>query len=262
MNKLYLLFFSLLISNSVMAQKINFKDATTQLPTGEVSVLNKNNKNFLITSWSGIIDIKNWNLSDSIIIMAIGYETKNEIINKLLAQKNTIFLIPTPFNLDELVVSVNKFENKRLIYPQQVLSISASNIKAINLATSATLLQNTSKVFTQFSQAGGGSPSLKGFEANKVLLIIDGVRMKNAIYRGGQLQNLITINPNMLSKVEVLFGPSAVIYGSDAFGGVISLYTKQPILGTKGGTNFEVNASSKFANVIDESSSHLNFNVG
>jgi hemoglobin/transferrin/lactoferrin receptor protein len=262
MNKLYLLFFSLLISSSITAQKVYFKDATTQLPISEVSVLNKNNNSFLRTSWSGIIDIKSWNLSDSIKIIALGYEIKSDMINKLLAPNNTIFLTPTPFNLDELVVSVNKFENKKLIYPHQVLSISASNIKAINPATSATLLQNTGKVFTQFSQAGGGSPSLRGYEANKVLLVIDGVRMNNAIYRGGHLQNLITINPNMLSKVEVLFGPSAVIYGSDAFGGVISLYTKEPVLGTKGETNFEVNASSKFASAINESSSHLNFNVG
>lgn len=262
MNKLYLFLFILTFPVLVKGQKIYFKDAATQLPVSEVSVFNLNKNIFLRTSWDGVIDIKNWNLSDSVKIMALGYEAKSDVLTELLVSNNIILLSAVPFNLDELVVSINKFESKKATYPQQVFSIKAADIKAINPATSATLLQNTGQVFVQFSQAGGGSPSLRGFEANKVLLVVDGVRMNNAIYRGGHLQNLITVNPNMLHKVEVLFGPSAVIYGSDAFGGVINLYTKQPVLGSQEKTSFEINASSKFASAITESSNHVNFNLG
>ena len=65
-------------------------------------------------------------------------------------------------------------------------------------------------------------------ESNRVLLVVDGVRMNNAIYRKGHLQNSITVAPNLLDKVEVVFGPSSVIYGSDALGGVVHYYTKTP----------------------------------
>ena len=76
-------------------------------------------------------------------------------------------------------------------------------------------------VKVQKTQFGGGSPVLRGMEANRILLVVDGVRMNNAIYRKGHLQNSITVSPSMLDKTEVLFGPSSVIYGSDALGGVI-----------------------------------------
>ena len=80
----------------------------------------------------------------------------------------------------------------------------------------------------QKSQGGGGSPVLRGFEANRVLLVVDGVRMNNAIYRTGHLQNSITIDPNNIERVEVIFGSSSVGYGSDALGGVVHYYTKSP----------------------------------
>ena len=65
-------------------------------------------------------------------------------------------------------------------------------------------------------------------EANKVLLVIDGVRMNNAIYRGGHLQNSITLDNNILEQVDIAYGPGSVNYGSDALGGVIHYYTKNP----------------------------------
>ena len=70
-------------------------------------------------------------------------------------------------------------------------------------------------------------------ESNRVLLVVDGVRMNNAIYRKGHLQSSITVSPNLLDKTEVVFGPSSVIYGSDALGGVIHYYTKTPKLSDK-----------------------------
>ena len=80
----------------------------------------------------------------------------------------------------------------------------------------------------QKSQLGGGSPIIRGFEANRVLLVVDGVRMNNAIYRSGHLQNALTVDANALEIVEVVFGPSSTIYGSDALGGVVHFYTKKP----------------------------------
>ncbi len=83
-------------------------------------------------------------------------------------------------------------------------------IEFLNQVTSAALLEQTGNVFVQKSQGGGGSPVIRGFEANKVLIVIDGVRMNNAIFCGGHLQNVITIDNAALDKVEVLFGPASV----------------------------------------------------
>ena len=83
------------------------------------------------------------------------------------------------------------------------------------------------------SQQGGGSPSLRGFESSRVLLVVDGVKINNLIYRAGHLQNVITIDPAIIESAAVLFGPASVGYGSDALGGVVSFAQKPPGRPTK-----------------------------
>jgi hemoglobin/transferrin/lactoferrin receptor protein len=93
----------------------------------------------------------------------------------------------------------------------------------------ADVLANSGSIFVQKSQLGGGSPIIRGFETNKVLLVVDGIRMNNAIYRGGHLQNSLTLDQANMDRVEIVFGPGSVMYGSDAIGGVMSFQTKKPV---------------------------------
>ena len=74
-----------------------------------------------------------------------------------------------------------------------------------NPQTTADMLAYTNEVFIQKSQLGGGSPMIRGFSANKLLIVVDGVRMNNAIYRSGNLQNVISIDVNAVEEAEVLF---------------------------------------------------------
>ena len=75
---------------------------------------------------------------------------------------------------------------------------------------------------------------LRGFEASRILLVLDGVRLNNAIYRSGHLQNAITMDNAALERMEVIFGPASTVYGTDALGGAICFYTKDPILSESG----------------------------
>ncbi|MFM7859497.1 MAG: TonB-dependent receptor plug domain-containing protein, partial [Flammeovirgaceae bacterium] len=134
--------------------------------------------------------------------------------------------------LDEVVVSANRIAEQRRSVAQQIFVIRPSTIKSFNGQTTADLLQNTGFVAMQRSQQGGGSPILRGFEASRVLLVVDGVRMNNAIYRAGHLQNVLRVDNNNLDHAEVLLGPSSTVYGSDALGGVIHFYTRNPVLAT------------------------------
>lgn len=136
--------------------------------------------------------------------------------------------------LTEVVVSANKFEEKRKNVNQRIDVITPQTITRSNAQNTGDLLSGTGQVFVQKSQQGGSSPVLRGFEASRVLLVIDGIRMNNAIYRAGHLQNVITVDPNMLERVEVLYGPGSTLYGSDALGGVIHLRTKAPKLSPHG----------------------------
>ena len=111
-------------------------------------------------------------------------------------------------NLEEVVVSASNFSEKKKNIAQKIDVISAKTIAAANAQNTGDLLSGTGKIFVQKSQQGGSSPVLRGFEASRVLLVIDGVRMNNAIYRSGHLQNLITTDQNMLSRVDVMYGQS------------------------------------------------------
>jgi hemoglobin/transferrin/lactoferrin receptor protein len=149
------------------------------------------------------------------------------------AEREEIDSIKTSF-LNEVVISANKIPEQRREVAQQVMMIRPSVIKSFNAQTTADLLQNTGMVAMQRSQQGGGSPMMRGFEASRVLLVVDGVRMNNAIYRAGHLQNALRVDNNNLDHAEILFGPSSTVYGSDALGGVIHFYTRNPLLATNG----------------------------
>lgn len=160
--------------------------------------------------------------------------------------------------LDEVVVSANKIPEQRRSVAQQIKIISPAVLLNLNAQTSADLLQNTGVVAMQRSQQGGGSPILRGFEASRVLLMIDGVRLNNLIYRGGHLQNVITMDNNIVDRAEVLFGPSSTVYGSDALGGVVHFYTRNPELNKK----LSGNAFSRFGTVNKEKTFHVDVNSG
>ena len=132
--------------------------------------------------------------------------------------------------LEEVVVSANKNPELRRYVAQQIKIITPATIFNLNAQSTADLLSNTGVVAMQKSQQGGGSPIIRGFEASRVLLVVDGVRMNNLIYRAGHLQNVITLDNNILDRAEVLFGPSSTVYGSDALGGAIVFFTREPKL--------------------------------
>jgi len=165
--------------------------------------------------------------------------------------------------LRDVVVSANKVEETRRTVAQQIQVLYTNQIASLQAQSTADLMANTGTVYIQKSQLGGGSVTLRGFEASRTLLVIDGVRMNNLIYRTGHLQNIITLDNNSLRKVEILYGSSSTIYGSDALGGVVLLYTKNPVF-TAGEEKqaIKVNAFSRYGTAANEFTGHIDFNIG
>jgi len=174
------------------------------------------------------------------------------------AQEDTL----TEKTLGEVVVSANKFSERKRNVNQKIDIITAKAIAGINAQNTGDLLINTGNVFVQKSQQGGSSPVIRGFEASRVLLVIDGIRMNNAIYRAGHLQNVITVDQNMLERVEVLYGPASTLYGSDALGGVIHLRTKSPLLSTTGKIRTDGVLFGRFSSANNEKIGHFDISLG
>lgn len=163
--------------------------------------------------------------------------------------------------MDEAVIAARKFPWALNKIANQVSVISAKEIAQANQANTADLLQQSGQVLVQKSQQGGGSPIMRGFEANKILLVVDGVRMNNAIYRAGHLQNSITIDQFSLDKIEILNGPGSVLYGSDALGGVIHFYTKTPEFSNSKKILVKGNVASRYASTNNEITNQVSLSV-
>ncbi len=164
--------------------------------------------------------------------------------------------------LEEVVISASNFAEKKKNIAQKIDVITAQTIAQTNAQNTGDLLINTGKIFVQKSQQGGSSPVLRGFEASRVLLVVDGVRMNNAIYRSGHLQNVITTDQNSLSRVEVMYGPSSTIYGSDALGGIVHLITKGPVLATDKKILVTGSAFTRYSSINNEKTIHADVSIG
>jgi len=166
-------------------------------------------------------------------------------------------------SLGEVLISVNKVEESKRSTAQQAKILDATEISNSQSQTTADLIANSGSATVQKSQLGGGSVTLRGFEANRTLMVIDGVRMNNLIYRSGHLQNILSTDNNSLDRVEILYGPSSTIYGSDALGGVIHMYTKKPLLAEESlKSRIKVNVFSRYGSADNEFTNHFDFNYG
>jgi outer membrane receptor protein involved in Fe transport len=82
-------------------------------------------------------------------------------------------------------------------------------------------------VYPQMTNPGAGSPILRGQIGPQNLILVDGVRFHTTAFRTGPNQYLATLSPWAVERLEVLRGPSSVLYGNGAMGGVVQLLTRE-----------------------------------
>lgn len=175
----------------------------------------------------------------------------------------TIELEEVQLDVDGVVVSAFRWEYDAREIPNRVVAIDVKNVTFENPQTSADLLASSGQVYVQKSQYAGGSPQLRGYGTNRVMLVVDGVRMNNAIFRSGNLQNVISVDPLSLSDVEVFFGPGSVMFGSDAIGGVMEFDTKRAQFAPDSTREYvKTNLFSRFNSASNEITGHADFSYG
>ena len=247
-----LFFFIILIySGTLYAQKIEVLDSLSNEKIPNVAIFNSNQSRYTSTNESGEADITLFSINENIFFQLLGYKEKQLTKKDLINRNYQIKLVQDKKQLDEIILSVARSSSLKKKIAEKVNIITSSDIEFNNPSTGADLLGFSPGIRIQKSQGGGGSPVIRGFEANRVLLVIDGIRMNNAISRSGHLQNATTIDPNIIDRVEIIFGSSSVGYGSDALGGVVHYYTKTP----------EINSNLRFKNSFSSSFSITNLSI-
>ncbi len=225
---LLLAFLFIALSLTLESQNIFIYNQQTGNPVSDVVIFNNNRSKTGLTNNIGIVDISGFSDNDTITFQHPSYITISLDFETIKGFKFKIPLNEKLINLDEVIVAASKWETKANEIPNKIEQIKQKDIIFNNPATSADLIASGNQVFVQKSQLGGGSPMIRGFAANKILLVVDGVRMNNAIYRSGNLHNVLQADVNSIENAEIIFGPGTNIYGSDALGGVIDFHTIKP----------------------------------
>ncbi len=263
MKKIGLLMFCLSTLFMSQAQSITIIDQNSLQPIENVEVY-KLNENTLITksNQSGIVVLTGIQGAQILVFLNAMYSPITISLDQIKAQGNSLKMAENINSINEIVVSASKFEEQRKDVSQKIQVLRASEIQTMNQSSTADVMSNTGNVFVQKSQLGGGSPIIRGFETNKVLMVVDGVRMNTAIYRAGHVQNIITLDNAMMERVEVIFGPGSVVYGSDALGGVMSFTTKNPLLSTDGKIKVKAGAFTRYMSANKGYAANANISVG
>ena len=212
-----------------IGQQITVRDSETNEVLSDVAVFNDSRDKSTISDLNGNVDLKLFSSEKKIYFQLLGYSLLELYLDDI-KDESIVLLYQESQNLDEVILSVARSASNVNQIAEKVSVIKSEDLFISSPSSGAEMLELSPGVRIQKSQGGGGSPIIRGFEANRVLIVVDGVRMNNAIYRSGHLQNSITIDPSNIERAEVIFGSSSVGYGSDAMGGVIHYYTKNPIL--------------------------------
>ncbi len=254
---LLLLFFSL----NAHGQRFRVLSDNSRDPVANVAIFNTTRERVAITDSMGFTGPLPFLPTDTVVFQHPSYNSV-EFPYTALKDVKVIRLSKRNILFDEFIISASKTRESKQLLPYKVSVMQEKELRNNPSQTSADLLMETGNIIVQKTQAGGGSPILRGFEANKILLVVDGVRMNNAIYRSGHLQNAITIDHAILSRTEVIFGPSSLIYGSDALGGVIHYYTRDPELADSNKSKLLGNAYIEHSTANKGMVGHISFNAG
>lgn len=252
-----------LLLTLVQAQTVQVLDEQTKQGIAYATVGAKDYSLVLSTDENGSVNIGPLVKYDSVEVRSVGYQTLILSMDKIREnQRAVIYLKASPLELEALVVSATRWSQRRQDVPGRISSITPREVAIQNPQTAADLLNVGGEVFIQKSQMGGGSPMIRGFSANRLLYTVDGVRMNTAIFRSGNLHNVISIDPLSVSSTEVFFGPGSIIYGSDAIGAVMAFETLTPEFSDSKGLLVKGNNLLRFSSANEEFTGHLDFQIG
>ena len=226
-----------------------------------VFIFDESHSHMAVSGPQGEADISGFFRNESIFFSHQSYETLERSFDQIRESNFRVAFLDKVSIFNNVVVLAERWQPVEFRLPQQSLQVDISSQQFNNPQTSADLLASSGQVYVQKSQYGGGSPMLRGFGANKILLAMDDIRLNNAIYRGGNLQNVINVDPNMVELVTVHYGPGAAMFGSDALGGVVSFKIKDPVLSESKKPEVHGQVGTRLASAASERTAHAEVNI-
>ncbi|MEW6073099.1 MAG: TonB-dependent receptor [Planctomycetota bacterium] len=125
-------------------------------------------------------------------------------------------------------VTATRSPHTSLETPYSTEAVGAERILCRAFRTMPQALQDLPGVLVQETALGQGSPYIRGFTGLRTTFLIDGIRLNNSVFREGPNQYWNTVDPLSVERLEIVKGPSSVLYGSDSIGGTVNAITRNP----------------------------------
>lgn len=148
---------------------------------------------------------------------------QTEDLTKLSLQQLTQIEVPTVF-------SASKFQQKATEAPSSVTVITSDEIKRYGWRTLGDVIASAQGFYTTYDRnyeyLGARGVNLGDFNS-RILVLINGHRINNDLNDGAAIGTAFPLDVDLIDRVEIVRGPGSVLYGNDAFFGVINVITRQ-----------------------------------
>lgn len=172
---------------------------------------------------------------------------------------------PDPVHsIGEVVITATREAVAWLQAPNTVRSVTQEKLAERPGRNLAEALRELPGVHVQKTSQGQGSPFIRGFTGFRTLALIDGVRFNNSTFREGPNQYWSTIDSLAVDHLELVPGHGSVLYGSDAIGGTLNVFTKDSgFRGAESGRFFSGGLGSyRFSSAERGHTEHVEYNFG
>ena len=232
MNKIWILFIFCpgnLLGQSVSATVTDWQSGS---PIADVYVKVLNSNLATVTDQQGTFKFASLPSGTKLLLTAMGYQSIEQVVtdstSRIAMERSSIYLN------NNITITAKRFEVNQFDISEGVTIVDSQELQQTSPRSTPEVLMGTAGVWVQKTNHGGGSPIIRGLAGNQVLLMVDGIRMNNAIYRSGPNQYLSTIDPGLIERIEAIRGNGSALYGSDALGGVVQVISRTPYFQSDG----------------------------
>lgn len=130
--------------------------------------------------------------------------------------------------MERIVVTAGRQATRLIDTSQATTLINGEELRSKAATIPVDALRGEPGVFVQQTTPGQGIPIVRGLKGSEILHLVDGFRLNNAFFRNAPNQYFGLLDPINIDAVEVVRGPASTLYGSDALGGAVQVFTRRP----------------------------------
>ncbi len=201
------------------------RDGKTGEPMANVNIFIGNDGLGTTTDENGHFSLSGLTAGENVIEFShIGYSTHYETAKIPFSGTLQVKLMRALIQMDAMVVTGTRTERYLKDTPVTTQVIKGEKLTDSGAADLSQLIQESNGVNVVENQFGTGV-ELNGFDSDHILILVDGMKMVGRV--NGQL-DIAQIPVDQIDRIEIVKGATSALYGSEAMGGVINIFTKNP----------------------------------